>query len=149
MTLNYTVDVERSGRWWNLTFPDAAFVYSQVRRLDQVEAAARRALALKLDVLPESFDVHVRMRLPGDLEQALATVAERRHGADIAQRDATDATRALIQSLSMQGYSVRDIGELIGLSPQRVSQLTSRKPALAERRNERSPATTQVAGVRR
>ena len=138
MTSRYTVNVERSGGWWNLTFPDVAFVYSQTRRLDQVEAAARGALAAKLDMTPGDLDVDIQLRLPGDLEQARAAVTERRHVADIAQRDATDATRGLAQSLSVQGYSVRDIGELIGLSPQRVSQLTSSRGKHSSARAERT-----------
>src|SRR5712691_8756222 len=112
MTRRYVVHVERSGGWWNLTFPDVAFVYSQTRRLDQVDAAARRALALKLDVPLDELEVEVQLRLPGDLERARAAVTERRKVADVAQRDATDATRGLAEALSGQGYSVRDIGEL-------------------------------------
>jgi hypothetical protein len=136
MTRRYVVTVERSGDWWNLTFPDVAFVYAQTRRLDQVESTGRRALAAKLDLSPDDLDVEIQLRLPGDLEQARATVNERRQVADVAQRDATDATRGLARSLALQGYSVRDIGELIGISPQRVSQLTS-----ASRNREASRAS--------
>ena len=125
MTRRYRVNVERGGDWWNLTFPDVAFVYSQTRRLDQAEIAARRALALKLDVEPQSLELDVRLNLPGDVEQARAAVTEQRDVAERAQRDAGEATRALVRSLAGQGYSVRDIGEIVGLSPQRVSQLTS------------------------
>ena len=44
------VEVVRSGRWWAITVPEIGRVFSQARRLDQVEDRAREALALLLDI---------------------------------------------------------------------------------------------------
>ncbi|MEU3452396.1 hypothetical protein ABZ671_02140 [Micromonospora sp. NPDC006766] len=44
--------------------PEIKGVFSQARRLDQVEGMAREAIALMLDVDPHSFDVDVQPDLP-------------------------------------------------------------------------------------
>ena len=46
----HRVEVVRSGRWWAIAVPDLGGVFSQVRRLDQVDAMAREAIALMLDI---------------------------------------------------------------------------------------------------
>ena len=53
----YTARCERSGRWWAVHVPEINGVRTQARRLDQVEAMARDAIAGALDVPPDSFDI--------------------------------------------------------------------------------------------
>jgi hypothetical protein len=123
------VDVERVGEWWNLRFADVDFVYAQTRGLDQVEAAARRALSLKLEVPQDSFELDIRLQLPAELSEARDAVRESREAAEAAQQAASDRTRELVRTLVRQRFTVRDIGEIIGLSPQRVSQLARHEPS--------------------
>ena len=50
----------RSGRWWAIEVPGVdGSIHTQARRLDEVEAMAHDAIALTLDVPPQSFDVEV------------------------------------------------------------------------------------------
>jgi len=49
-THGYRVRAVRSGNWWSITVPELPGVFSQARRLDQVEAMAREAIAMMLDV---------------------------------------------------------------------------------------------------
>lgn len=123
------MDVERVGDWWNLRFPDVDFVYAQARGLGQVEAAARRALSLKLEVPRDGFELDIRLQLPAELSEARDAVRESREAAEAAQRTASDRTRELVRTLVRQRFTVRDIGEIIGLSPQRVSQLARHEPS--------------------
>ena len=46
----YRVRAVRSGGWWAITVPELPGVFSQARRFDQVEAMAREAIALMLDI---------------------------------------------------------------------------------------------------
>jgi len=52
------------------------------------------------------------------LEAAESAAAE-------AQREASELKRRLIHELRAEGLSVRDVGTIVGVSPQRVSQLAS------------------------
>lgn len=57
--VTYTAVCVRSGGWWAISVPQINGVHSQARRLDQVRATAREAIALMLDVPADSFDVEV------------------------------------------------------------------------------------------
>ena len=59
---SYAVLAERSGRWWAISVPELPGVFSQARRRDQIEAMARDAIALYLDVPLDSFAVSVHER---------------------------------------------------------------------------------------
>ena len=58
----YKVDIERDGKWWAISVPELPGVFSQARRRGQVEAMARDAIALYLDVPLDSFAVSVHER---------------------------------------------------------------------------------------
>lgn len=58
---SYTARCVRSGKWWAIEVPEVRGAHSQARRLDQVEAQARDAVALLLDVPPDSFDMDVHV----------------------------------------------------------------------------------------
>ncbi len=55
----YNVNVQRSGQWWAISVPQLRGVFSQSRRRGDVEAMARDAIALYLDVPADSFDITV------------------------------------------------------------------------------------------
>jgi predicted RNase H-like HicB family nuclease len=48
----YTAVCRRSGSWWAIGVRELKGVHTQARRLDQVAAMAREAIALMLDVDP-------------------------------------------------------------------------------------------------
>lgn len=56
----YTVRAIRSGDWWALDVPDLPGVFSQARTLEGAPAAAREAIAVALEVDPDSVSVDVR-----------------------------------------------------------------------------------------
>ncbi|WP_329109020.1 type II toxin-antitoxin system HicB family antitoxin [Micromonospora sp. NBC_01699] len=122
----YTATCTRTDNWWAITVAELPGVFSQARRLDQVEAMARDAIAALLDVSPESFDIEVRPEVPGEVNaarRARARLVE-------AERSAEEATVEAARKLLAEGYTVRDAGKLLGISPQRVSQLTASKTKL-------------------
>ena len=60
-TETYRVEVVRSGNWWAITVPDLPGTFSQAKRLDQVEANAREAIALMVDGDEGQLDLDVRV----------------------------------------------------------------------------------------
>jgi predicted RNase H-like HicB family nuclease len=64
--MTYTAAARLVGGWWAITVSEIPGVFSQARRLDQVEDMAREALALFLDAAPDSFDIVVQRGLPAE-----------------------------------------------------------------------------------
>lgn len=121
----FTVTAERTPRgWWVLEAPEVGAV-SQVRRLSQVADEMREAVA-HLAGLPESdVAIAVETVLPEEFTLALSEARRMRAVADEAVAGAAAAARRAAKTLSVQGYTVRDIGQLMNVSPQRVSQLVN------------------------
>ncbi|MFV2020984.1 type II toxin-antitoxin system HicB family antitoxin [Micromonospora sp. LOL_023] len=118
----YSVVCRRVGNWWAISVPELKGVHTQARRLDQVAAMAREAIALLLDVDPDKVEVDVRPELPGMVSVAL----DARRAARDADEKAERATATAVLALLRDGYTVRDAGALLGLSPQRISQISAR-----------------------
>ena len=140
----YTATCTRSGSWWAISVPELRGVHSQARRLDQVEAMAREAIALMLDVRPDSFEVEVRPEVPRVVARARQARAAQRQ----AEQSAEAATLSAARELLGQGYTVRDAGALLGISPQRISQLTGKaavRKAAPRRAAAKTPKTQKPA----
>ncbi|HET8658951.1 MAG TPA: type II toxin-antitoxin system HicB family antitoxin [Micromonosporaceae bacterium] len=115
----YTAEARRSGGWWAISVPELKGVHSQARRLDQVEAMVREAVALFLDTDPRTISVEVKPQTPTEVARAL----DARKAARQAEASAERATAAAVRALIAKGYPVRDAGALLQLSPARVSQI--------------------------
>lgn len=74
--LTYTAVCRRVGDWWAIDVPEAQGVHTQARRLEQVEAMARDAVALLRNVPADSFDVTVEPHLDDEAELTLPASAE-------------------------------------------------------------------------
>ncbi|GAB2942000.1 hypothetical protein GCM10027280_33240 [Micromonospora polyrhachis] len=119
--ITYTAACKRAGNWWAITVPEIPGVFTQARRLDQVEVMTRDAIAMFLDVAPKSFDVEVRPEVP----PIVATARKARAKLVEVEKSAEEATVEAARELLAEGYTVRDAGKLLGISAQRVSQLTA------------------------
>lgn len=126
----YEVITWREEGWWVIDIP-ALGVATQARRLDQVEAMARDVIATWCEVETDSFDVEVNPRFGPELTERLATLRAEREQAERAQASATGQARELARSLHDEGFTVRDIGQMLGVSYQRAQQLiqSSRRTA--------------------
>lgn len=123
-TNDYRVEVVRSGAWWAITVPALDGVFSQTKRLDQVQDAAREAISLMLEI--EENDVgtlDVVVTPPPGVVDLLETLKASAAAADEAARTAADARREAVETLRAEGLPLRDVGALIGVSHQRVSQI--------------------------
>ncbi|MFD5065442.1 type II toxin-antitoxin system HicB family antitoxin [Streptomyces sp. NPDC058394] len=118
----YRVTARRSGDWWALEVPDLPGVFSQAKRLESTEEAAREAIAVMLDC--ETDDIHVTIEpvLPDRVAKAVADAEAARKSADEAAAKAQAAMQAAATELT-ESLSQRDAGRVLGVSFQRISQL--------------------------
>ena len=118
----YDVSAERVNGWWILRVP-AVDTVTQAKRLDQVEFMARDLIYAMTDEVPHSFDVAIKPDLGPSLGATLRKAVKARKDAASAQDEAmTESKRAAVE-LHRAGLTIRDVGELLGVSYQRVSQL--------------------------
>ncbi|UQX10057.1 hypothetical protein [Candidatus Mycobacterium methanotrophicum] len=120
--MRVTAVATRTGGWWAVEVPELPGLFTQARRLDQVAAVVADAARLLTDV---AVEVTVRPALPDDIQSAVERVRAEAAEADAAQRRAAEDVRGLVASLRAKGLSVRDVGTVLGVSPQRVSQLSA------------------------
>lgn len=130
--MKVTAHASRVGRWWAVEVPEVEGLFTQARRLDQVPAMVADAAALLLGCDPDDVDVAVvATLLPGRQDRVEHVRALQRRATQL-QAEAAEASRSLIGELRDEGLTVRDVAQLVGVSPQRVSQLDSRdKPTAA------------------
>ena len=122
----YTARAHREGKWWAISVKGVPGALSQVRRLDQAEAMAREVIALVLDVPEDSFDVVVAPELNEEHRDALAELdrAKEQYAESMAAL-AERQQKVTLLLVKDAGLTVRDAATVLGVSFQRVSQLTS------------------------
>jgi hypothetical protein len=118
----------REGRWWAVEIPllgeDAV---TQAARLADVAAEARDYIAVVLDVRPSTVDVRVIVDDTAhahDVQARSERILAARQQAQALEAAAVEDAQALALELRRDGVPMRDIATLVGVSFQRVSQLT-------------------------
>lgn len=123
--MKVTAKATRDGGWWVVDVPEVDGAFTQARRLDQIPAMVADAVSLLEDVPAEDVEVE----LDYDLGDAAALDEARQARAQVeaaarAQELAARASRAAVAHLRHRTkLSVRDTAVVLGVSPQRVSQL--------------------------
>lgn len=132
--MRYTIDLEHDGvGWWVATAREVPGCHTQGRSIRQTLSRVREALSVCVGENVESESLESCVHLPVEARRVVGkyeSACERLERDQRAARSATDkAVETLVDELSL---SVRDAGDLLGLSHQRVSQLSkrvSRKPS--------------------
>jgi hypothetical protein len=120
----YDVNVTREGRWWMVEIP-ALDGLTQARRLSEVEDMAASYIAVTLDVPLSSVElgrVHIEAGSV-DASAVAAEISALRTQAVEAEARAGKLMRSTAEAMSHEGVPIRDIGEVLGVSYQRVGQL--------------------------
>jgi len=124
MRKTYTARCQRAGDWWAISVPELRGVHTQARRLQGVEAIARDAIALLMDIDPDSFDIRLEPVLPNDLQKRVGRAQKVRREAEVLQREAAKVSAEVASDLVRGAHlTVRDAGRVLGISHQRVAQL--------------------------
>jgi predicted RNase H-like HicB family nuclease len=123
---NYTVTYRRdSAGWWVASVRGVPGCHTQGRTIRQARERIREALGLFVKGAERARLVD-DVRLPGGLRRLLARQRAARARAEQERERAQTATRDMAHRLTRARLSVRDAGELLGLSHQRVQQLLQR-----------------------
>ncbi len=123
--ISYTVIYERDENMWLASVPAVPGCHTQGRTLAQAEARIREALSLWVDNAATARLVN-DVRLPSDSISVLATYWAARIDYELARRRVHRATWDAVRVLTLDAHlGVRDTGDLVGLSSQRVQQITA------------------------
>ena len=126
----FRVVVTREDGQWLADMPDLPGAHTYARSLPSLDQAVREVVVLAADLpdeaMPElvlDYDYHT-----GDpeLDATALEVRRLRRQADDLAATATARTSQVAAQLVARGLSVRDAAALLGISPQRVSQLTAK-----------------------
>jgi predicted RNase H-like HicB family nuclease len=127
---SYRVVVTRQDGQWLADVPELQGAHTFARSLPALDQAAREVIVLAADLpdeaMPElliDYDYHTGDQ---ELDRTAAEVRQLRQQASELAASAAARTGQAAADLVARGLSVRDAAALLGISPQRVSQLTAR-----------------------
>ncbi|MDR1264871.1 MAG: XRE family transcriptional regulator [Propionibacteriaceae bacterium] len=121
-----TAQARRSGKWWAVRVPEVGGLFTQARRLDEVEALVKNGAALLTGDPEDGFAVVVDpVWEDAGLAAVVAEARVARDAAGQAERRAAVASREAVAGLRAEGLTTRDVARLLGVSPGRVSQLAA------------------------
>ena len=122
MAYRVTYGRDESG-WWVASVPSVRGCHTQGRTIRQARERIREALGLFVADAKRAT-LRDEILLPGRVRSLVARQHAARERADAEQARAQAVTREAVRRLTRDvGLSVRDAGELLGLSHQRVQQL--------------------------
>jgi predicted XRE-type DNA-binding protein len=114
---------EREAEGWAVEIPEFKNLHLSAKRLDKVEAMVKEAA--KNYGVTDTCDVVIKIiaTMPGiicDMESA----QEKMKLASKLQEEASHEIREVVKKMREQGLTMRDIAVLLGVTPQRVAQLS-------------------------
>jgi hypothetical protein len=121
----HVASCQRDGNWWFVEVNGLRGGFTQAKRLDQVEPMAREVISLLLKVPEDSFDVEVTPILPAGASLSVANALRFRANSVAIQEKASLGLNLAATRLAALGLPIRDIGTILGVSHQRISQLLS------------------------
>jgi hypothetical protein len=124
---HYKVEITRDGRWWMVHIPEIDGL-TQARRIGEAQQMAREFIALETSTPITDVMVTVAsITVPGigDIQELADDISDLREAARKAEAAVADATKRYAKRATQAGIPVRDIAELLDVSPQRVSQLAN------------------------
>lgn len=130
----YTVTAERGANpgMWVFQCVEAPGAISQSRRLSDAASLMKDAIAWVADVDPASVEIDLVPALPHGLADEVRAARDAVRELDERQREAAARSRKVARRLREAGLSGADTAVVLGVSPQRVSQLTRRCTASPE-----------------
>lgn len=126
--MKITAKARRSEGWWAVEIPEVDGAFTQAKRLDQVSALAADAVAVLEGISPDRVEVEAVDYDLGDpaMTRDIGEAKKLSRDAQRVAENASTAMRAVVRKLRERGLSVRDVGTILQISPQRVSQLENR-----------------------
>ena len=130
--MTYEVAVERSGSWWAIEItsglPDAMLGFSQAKRLTDAPSVTRELISDLLEVDASNAELHITVEVSDEIREALELFRISNVIEQAAREEAALARSRAAAILSDIGLTMRESGEILGVSHQRVKQLIDRAP---------------------
>lgn len=123
--MNVTARAVRESGWWTVTVDEVPGLFTQTRRLDQIPAMVRDALALFPEITTNPAEATVDVVPEGETAQRASAAADLRDEARKMQAEATATLQSAASELSQRGLTYRDIGTLLGVSYQQAQKLAA------------------------
>jgi hypothetical protein len=127
---SYLVVATREDDHWLADIPGLHGAHTYARNLPALDRAVREVIVLAADLpdqaIPELVIDYSYHTGDPELDTAAVEVRRLRQQADELAATATARTERAAAQLVSRGLSVRDAAALLGISPQRVSQLTAK-----------------------
>lgn len=120
----YHANVERGERFWLIHVPEVDR-WTQARNLREIEPMARDLIATMEQVDIDSFELHVTIALPAVATKHWEHAKHLREQSARLQSEAAEEAREAARALAHDGLTLREIGELLGVSHQRAGQLVN------------------------
>lgn len=120
----YEVETGRKGKWWWIEISGFRGGYSQAKTLREVPDMARDAIAVLLNIAPDSFDVAVTV--VGEEADLIKQVEQRDAEVKAAAEAALQSKIKAVHAMTAKSIPARDIATMLNLSPAYVSQLNRR-----------------------
>jgi phosphoribosylformimino-5-aminoimidazole carboxamide ribonucleotide (ProFAR) isomerase len=124
MSKTYQVNVRRDGRWWYFEIPEIN-MSGQARRLSEVPFESSDIIATWLKTEPEKFTVDLNVDLPQEVRATWQEAKSREAAARSENAAAARLARQAVKQLRADGLTLAETGRLLGVSMQRVSQLSA------------------------
>jgi L-lysine 2,3-aminomutase len=122
MTL-YHVTAERGiGPVWVFQCTEVPGALSQGHRLADADSLMREAIAWVAGVDPSTVEIDMEVRLPADLQHRAVALRALSAEVDEKRRTVAAESRDLAKELA-ETFGGADAARILGISPQRVSQL--------------------------
>jgi len=118
--INRTVTIEREGKYW-LVYIDGTTGLTQARRYEEVTAMAREYVALVENVPLHDVTIDA-ISVKGASETLAQAIADRQTAAAL-EMAATRQIREIARKLRADSVPLTEIGQIMGVSHQRVAQL--------------------------
>jgi predicted RNase H-like HicB family nuclease len=128
--VEYKVVYERDvDGWWVARIPKVRGCHTQGRTIDQARERIREALGLYVKGASKAQLVD-EIRLPKTAQSLVKKVAQSRVRAEREQKQLQECTSAAAKILTQTMHiGVRDAGQLLGLSHQRIQQIVGKTAA--------------------
>ncbi|MDP9148961.1 MAG: type II toxin-antitoxin system HicB family antitoxin [Myxococcota bacterium] len=154
--MKYRVVYEPEDRGWNARIPAVRGCVTWGRSLEAARRHIREALATCVDVLGEDADRIARdaefteqFHLSGQAQAALSRYRKSKRSAERITSAHQAATSLAAAELTRKEHiSLRDAGQLLGLSHERVSQIVRHQKRHATRASQPKPATRKPPSSR-
>lgn len=119
----YLVRAVRWDKGWELHIPDVGV--TQSHGLADAEEMAADYIRSLTGNEPGSFSVEIEIQIGDDLDELVELARRHVTAAAEAQKAAAAESREVARRLKDKGLTGRDIAAVLGVSPQRISQLIS------------------------